>query len=359
ATEQVQRVRAENHATVNRATADRDATLAHAREMVEAAERERAVAVGEAEAVRQALAQGQALILRMEDDQVATEQGEASREMEVRQADERARGAENRRAAAAAELEQVRAELARARTGLLEREDQARRAQASIARLEELLTNAQTEEERTATVLGETRATCAAQATRLDDLEREIAGLRGRTTEDAEAARQRDADRERTWRLKLEASETAWCREHLRRQEIGRQHDILTADASELRERERRTREELEAIQARSLADREETLRRALELTEGAEAARATAVAEAEAIRVTLANSQSVILTAEDEARRARLDGERISTELAALQTAHRDAVDALTQYRLDESRLQRRVAELEQETSTLRQQAS
>lgn len=358
AAEQAQRLRAEIDTVMTRVSADRDATLQQARAMVEAAEHERAVAVAEAEAVRQALAQGQALILRMEDDQVLNEQGVASREAELGQATERAQAAEARRSAAASELEQVRSELARTRTALLEREDQARRVQADLARLENLLGSARTEEERSAAALTEARATCATQSARLGELERELQGLRDQIADATSAAARQDVVAEH-WRAKLEVSEASWAREHLRREELTRQHDALVTDLKELRDREQRMREELDAVQSRNVVDREETLRRAVELAETAEAARAAAVAEAEAIRVTLANSQNIILTAEDEASRARLEGERVTAELNTLRLEHQDAMEALAQHRLDEARLQRRTAELETEVNALRQQAA
>ncbi|MFN8545313.1 MAG: hypothetical protein U0807_14050 [Candidatus Binatia bacterium] len=357
--EQVKRARAEITGVIERTEADREATLRHAREMVEAAEAERVAAVAEVEAVREALAASQALILNFEAAQVATEQGVADREESLRTALETARLTEELRVATVAELETVRSNLAEARAARLSLEDEVRRSHSEIARLEATLSHAEPEAQRLTEALDEARATAAAASARAASLEREFDKLRTHTDTLQASAEERERALQTGWHNKLVSAETAWAHERLHARELERMQDRLQAELDDLRKHDLAIRQELETLQARTLADREETLRRALELTESAESARAAAAAECEAVRASLANSQNLILSAEDEARRARSDVERLE---AAVQAARADAEQvhhALAESRIHEAQLSARQAELERDLATARQRVA
>ncbi|HLK10402.1 MAG TPA: hypothetical protein VKW76_03395, partial [Candidatus Binatia bacterium] len=105
---------------------------------------------------------------------------------------------------------------------------------------------------------------------------------------------------------RLAEAEAVMVRERERVGELERAQEGLIAELAEAITRELRTREEAQALAARAAADREETLQRARESTQAAESARAAAAVEAEALRTALAQAQTLIMEAEDDARAAR-----------------------------------------------------
>jgi CheY-like chemotaxis protein len=160
-----------------RAAADREETLRQAREMVEHAEEARAAAAAELEAVREDLADAQVFVLHVEERYALTERGAAGREETLRYAVEAQRRSEELRAAAAAEAEALRGTLATGQARILEAEAAARAARGEWEQMARALEDAQARE--------------AALHSRLASVEAELARLQEgpRRAPDSEPAR--------------------------------------------------------------------------------------------------------------------------------------------------------------------------
>ena len=125
--------------------------------------------------------------------------------------------------------------------------------------------------------------------------------------------------------------------------------------SSDLLERERRTREEFERVIERSrTVDRGATLARAQELATIAERARAVAVAELEITRAQLAAVQAESLAAQDEARRASHELQRLRTARDSLVAEQLRLAASLEEARARERHHEERVAEIEQQARAL-----
>ena len=143
------------------------------------------------------------------------------------------------------------------------------------------------------------------------------------------------ADQSEDLSVRLALAESVSVREQRRAEALDREREQLAAQCLEAMARERRVREELDSISQRSSEGREETLRRAREMTVAAEDQRAAAVAEAEATRAALATCEATILSLREEirhawaeanrqtdgARQARLEQEQLQAKLDELRT--------------------------------------
>ena len=244
-----------------RTDADRDATLERALELAATAEKLRADATAEAEAIRIALADVQRETLAREDELIAATERASVAEAAVAERDRRIAALEatlaTRDAEAGdvrcAELEAVRAALAAAQEIILREEARGTSEHAALSELDRV---------RTALL----------------------------STEDA---------------LRV-AHEQYREREH--------EHHAASAERETLTSALAAATGRVEALEG-AAAEREDTLRRTLDLVAAAEEARAAAVREAEAIRTALADSQTFVLQAEDDARRARAEAERLGAE--------------------------------------------
>ena len=269
-----------------------------------------------------------------------TERSAADREETLRRARETTRSAEEARAAAAGEAEELRSALAEAEARVLDAEDRVRRERTTLQELDATLQGVRVERERLQRDLDEARAREGSISAEQEMLERELARVR---TEQAEAeVRLREAERRASgdWGARLADAETviAFEREHVA--ELERVRERLTAELTDATAREQRLRDELQSLAERTAADREEMLRRAQQSTRAAEEARAAAAAETEAVRASLAQAQSVLLEAEDQARQARDGVTGLEAELLAIR-AERDQ----TARELDELRTDRAAA--------------
>jgi GAF domain-containing protein len=261
-----------------RSDADRDATLERAVELAATAEKLRAEATAESEAIRIALADVQRETLAREDELIGAMQRAAAAEAAVAERDVRIAAVEAALAAreaeaadgtsarlAVSELEAVRASLAAAQEIILREEERGTSEHAALsAAAEEARVSVATELDRVRTALG--------------------------STEDA---------------LRVA---------HEQYREREREHRAASAEREALAGALAAATVRVEALEG-AAAEREDTLRRTLDLVAAAEEARAAAVREAETIRTALADSQAFVLQAEDDARRARAEAERLGAE--------------------------------------------
>lgn len=274
---QTRRLQDEHEAFKARAVTDREETLCAALAANAATEEARAAAVAELDVVHDALGKSQGVILELEEDQ--------------------ARGAE---------LESARRAIAESEAARLEAEDRVRALQADMVRLSEV----ERDLERMAT------EAAAAHAAAVDATRR--AEARGGELLRAEAAVERAEALART-EAEVASSANARLREieallGEKRVEVTDLRATLrdvnaTLDAARARERQRA--EELRAAECVA-ADHEDTLRRALALSQASDEARAAAFDETEALRGALATAQSRLLAAEDEARNVHDAVERL-----------------------------------------------
>jgi len=129
------RLREQLQAAGARSEADREETLRHAREIVQAAEEDRAAAAAELEAMRGALVAEQARLLEIQHERKRATQGAAERAAELASTREVMGQLEASRAATAAELERTRAALTQAESDLLASQHDLRLSQAHLDKL--------------------------------------------------------------------------------------------------------------------------------------------------------------------------------------------------------------------------------
>jgi hypothetical protein len=241
-------------------------------------------------------------------ERLAAERDEALR----RAADAEGRTA-GERLAAEAELDALRSALAEAQRQMLDAE--ARGESELDERLESTLELYRRGEEARAALLGELDAARHAMEVREEELARVRAEATAADTAATARAAERDAARAEVTRLAaaLASATDAAARAAELEAELARRDHELSA----LRIREATAREECETASA----EQEALLARATTLVRSAEEARAAAAGEAEAVRTALANAQTLIIQAEDDAARARTEAERHREEAAALRT--------------------------------------
>jgi hypothetical protein len=350
-----ERAEEELRAVAARAAADREELVARARESTQAAEAARAAAAAETEALRAALAQAQAAVTAAEN-QARRARGREAEEL-VARVRESTQAAEAARAAAAAEAAALRTTLAEMQARLIEIEDQARQAREAAERARAEAEALRAERARLTESLEAARARESEVSSQLATLECDLATLREEQVRLTALAREREAEITAEWTARLAEQETVVAAGRERIAELERAHVRLSRDLAEATAREQKAREEMEALLARTAADREETLARARETVQAAEAARAVAAAEVESVRAALAQAQSVVLEAEDEARQARAELERIRAEAAASGREREELRDALEEARARAAEAEGRLTRLEGEVGFLREE--
>lgn len=284
-----------------------------------ATEAARVLATTELEALRESLAEAQAIILHMEAVAVLDEQGAADRERLLEQTAALGRRAERARASAAAELAQARAQLAEA-------QDAARTAQDQVVRLTDELGRMRAANDAATATHAALETELAAARAGHADRDAEMAALRTLREElerGAEAARAELAAAEVRWSAQVAAAEAIVVQTRERARALESERDRLAAELEENVAAQWRARDELAGALERAGADRDATLEHARALAEAAEHARAQAVAEAEALQGALSEAQRQLLAYEDETRHAEAEIARLA---AAVAGAHADA---------------------------------
>jgi CheY-like chemotaxis protein len=286
------------------------------------------------------------------------QRSETERDATVRRAVELVEAAEALRAAAVAEAEATRAALVEAQRFSLEAKAEARRARADAEAHEAAVRGASAEREQRVRALDEARARAAQAATSASQLEARVAAL----AEQEAAARAREAEAEARWQARLAQAEGELERERERVRALEGDRERLSAQREAAAAAELRLREQLDAVVKQAGTEREEILRRALEIKQRAEEARAAAAAELEAVRAALAEAQRLILDAEamagsqreamhryaagasreaEEARAAAVaELETVRAALAEAQTESLAAASGARQARADTERL-------------------
>ena len=308
------RLREELREVTARAEADREETVRRAQEMVQVAERARAAANAELEAIRSALSNDKARLHQIQAEHVRAEQGVAEREAALSSAQGIIRQLEASRAAAAAEAETARAQLAETESKLWALQHELRLAQRQLDKLCTAHDDLVEDHARTSALLDGAHATETNLWAQTDGLRGQIRSL------ETERARLLDIERkyqesggqhadasERVTKLEAEL-------EGLRRWVRTVEDEVAqsTASLEQSALRERRLQEALAATEA-SMREHEGTLREARAMADAAERERATAAAELEALRTAMASAQRVVLEAEAETRVARAEAERLA----------------------------------------------
>jgi CheY-like chemotaxis protein len=257
-----------------------------------------------------------------------------------------------------AELDRTRIEAERIE-GLGQSLSAADRERARLAATLETMVAERGEQTRRLAVLEHERAAAerAAKTSRaeVDALQR--AATATAATIEARAAEHAEDIRRLQARIAEVETGTTELRERAREQE--RERARLAAELAAAGERERRLREEITAIAQQFEGAGKEEIQRSLEAARGAEEARASAVADAEAARAELARAQTQIAALEDRA--TERDGEseqRAAAERAA--TAERQALAGeLTEARAALEAAEGRLVTLDREVEALREERS
>jgi hypothetical protein len=332
------RARDELAALQRRYAADRDGVLERARALARDTEAARAAAVAELESVRDELAETQALVVHLQEKHGLTADAAAARDETLRYALEFQQQSDEGRAAALAETEAVRAALANAQTTILDAEDAARTAEAEAARFQAAAATAESERAHAVAGAEQAQRREADAIARAEGLEREVWELREATRRLELQAHEQMASARAAVDDALARAEAEATRERLRREDAERSTAQAEAALAESRGRERHASETLAAFREQAAAERDAAVRQALALGEEAERARAAAAAEAEALRTALGDVQIRILAIEDEAQAARAEAERLAAEEARARADLERATAALAESRARET---------------------
>jgi hypothetical protein len=333
-------------AVLQRSAAEREAAAAQARTFAESTETARAAAVAELEALRESMAEAQAIILHMEAVAALDEQGAADRERVLSHTQDVSRQNEQARAAAVAELERLRAALAAVQAEHIAARSEARTLGEELERLRAV----HEERERLAVALDEARGHADAMNARVAALEPQLESLRAERTRLMDGGREQTAEVERRFRAKLAESETAIAAERQRARQAEAELEQITSELEAAVASEWRARDELSAALSRSETDREETLRQARELTATAEKARAATVGELESLRTALADQQALVLQAEDLRRQTTAELERLRSAEETAQNEQRRLAALLEEARMRDAENARARVALEAE---------
>jgi CheY-like chemotaxis protein len=234
------------------------------------------------------------------------ERSAAEREAISRRADEVVVAAESARAAAARDAEAARVAFATAQQASLAHRSELTLARSEMSRLATLAEEAQQSRdamERDASALRGRFNECQE---RLRVLEVELArvSVEQRRTERASLGEQ--AEREARWQDELSNLRLQHARERDRAQALGEELERLRVESEARARREERLQEELRAVAARADADREETVRRAQDMVQSAEQARALVTAELATVRGSLSNDRARLLSVEADREKTK-----------------------------------------------------
>jgi chromosome segregation ATPase len=243
----------------------------------------------------------------------------AEREAISRRADELVATAEAQRAGAVRDAEATRAALAAAQHASLAQRNELALARSEAARLARTAEDAVQAREGTARDLATTRARLAEAQERLRALEVELARI-GEEHRRAERATLGElSEREARWQDEISSLRLEHARERDRANGLAEETARLRVEAEVRERREQRLQEELRAIAARADADREETVRRAQDMVQAAEGARAAVTAELEALRGSLSTDRARLV--QIEAAHEKVE-QGVAEREAALETA-------------------------------------
>jgi hypothetical protein len=306
-----QRAWEELRAVDTRASAEREETVRRAQEMVGNAEAARAAAAAELEELRQALTRERVRLIDADAREPAKPTSPA-RDAALEEALRLAEGLQADLAATTAELQRTQEQI-----GAMEREQLAMQHELQLAQRHLV---------KLSTAHDDLTEDHAQLSTSVEDVRRREADARALAEGLQDKVHQLESERDRLFDVArryndLEAryaeSTTA-----ARMVEVERTHDrerlsALESDGlqaaralDEARGREQRFVEELAAANRR-VTEYEETLAQARAFAEVAERERAAAMVETEALRTAMASAQQVILAAEEEGRSARAEAER------------------------------------------------
>ena len=238
----------------------------------------------------------------------------AEREAISRRADEVVTTAESQRAALSREVEAARAAMAALQHASLAQRNELAIARSEIIQIRGTAAEATQERDAFATEAHATRQRLGEAQERLRVLEVELARV-GELQRRAELATIGEhAEREARWQAELASLRLEHARERDSAQALGEELERMRVEAQARERREQRLQDELKALGARADSDREDTVRRAQEMVQAAEEARAAATAELEAV------------LAAQHADRTRLSQIETEQEQVEREYAERDA---------------------------------
>ncbi len=264
----------------------------------------------------------------------------AEREAIMRRADEAVASAEAQRAAAARDAETARGALAAAQQASLAQRNELALARSETARLAVAAAEAEQARERNDREAQAYRMRVAELQERVRTLDVELARVAEERRRAERTSHGEHVEREARWQDELANLRLEHARERDRAQALVEEMDRLRLEAETRDRREQRLQAELHAISTRADADREDTVRRAQDMVQAAEQARAALGAELEAMRASVSSDRTRLLEIEAE-------HEKFAERDAALAAA-RAMVDEL------EATLGARAAEFERTRAQL-----
>jgi hypothetical protein len=269
------------------------------------------------------------------------ERGCAEREAVSRRADDVATTAEAQRAAAARDAENARAALAALQQSSLAQRNELALSRSEVARLGRLAEDAQQAREASERDHTALRGRLCEAQERVRTQEVELARIAEEHRRAHRATLGELTEREARWQDELSSLRLEHEREQERARMLSEEAGRLRIESEAREKRERRLQEELSAVATRADADREETVRRAQEMVQAAEQARAAVSAELEALRASASSD------------RTRLMEEGAAERAAELATAHETIAElesARASAAIEFERTRTRLSEIEHE---------
>jgi chromosome segregation ATPase len=270
----------------------------------------------------------------------------AEREAIMRRADDAVATAEAQRAVAARDAEAARAALSAAQQASLAQRNELALARSETARLGAAAEEAEHARERNEREAHAYRTRLAETLERTRTLEVELARIGEERRRAERATLGEQAEREARWQDELSSLRLEHARERDRAQALAEELERQRVEAEARDRREQRLQDELRAISSRADADREDTVRRAQEMVQAAEQARAALGGELEAMRASISTDRARLLEIEAEHEKAV---ER-DAALAAARTMIDDLEAALAARAAEFERTRTRLTETEHE---------
>ncbi len=270
----------------------------------------------------------------------------AEREAIMRRADEGVATAEAQRAAAARDAETARTALSAAQQASLAQRNELAIARSEMVRLSAAAEEAEHARERNEREAHAYRMRLSETQERIRILEVELARIGEERRRAERATLGEQAEREARWQDELSSLRLEHARERDRAQALAEELDRQRVEADARDRREQRLQEDLRAITSRADADREDTVRRAQEMVQAAEEARAALGAELETMRASTSTDRARLLEIEAEHEKV---AER-DAALAAARSMVEELETALAARAAEFERTRTRLAETEQE---------
>jgi hypothetical protein len=244
----------------------------------------------------------------------------AERETITRRADETVVAIEAQRAAAAREAEAARSALAAVQQSSLALRNELALSRSETIRLAAAAHEAQLAREQLEREQATVRTQLNTSQERLRTAQIELAHLGEGHRRAERATLGEHAERETRWQDELSGLRLEHARERDRAQALAEEIERHRVEAEARERREQRLQEELRAVSTRADVDRDETVRRAQEMVEAAEAARAAATAELEAVRASFSSDRARLLQMQAEHEKVE---QGVTEREAALETAN------------------------------------